>query len=100
MELVGMIVVIIIVLALIYYFNKNFECFSDINPKDNIKNIKYYYNLLFNSNVNVKNIKNQIEQEIKKIEQSLVNNYDKYKLNNIYQNELVPLIDKPNLYLS
>ena len=97
MELVGMIVVIIIVLALIYYFNKNFECFSDINPKDNIKNIKYYYNLLFNSNVNIKNIKNQIEQEIKKIEQSLVNNYDKYKLNNIYQNELVPLIDKPNL---
>lgn len=97
MELVGMIVVIIIVLSLIYYFNKNFECFSDINPKDNIKNIKYYYNLLFNSNVNVKNIKNKIEQEIKKIEQSLVNNYDKYKLNNIYQNELVPLIDKPNL---
>ena len=97
MELVGMIVVIIIVLALIYYFNKNFECFSNINPKDNIKNIKYYYNLLFNNNANSKNIKRQIEQEVKKIEQSLVNNFDKYKLNNIYQNELVPLIDRPNL---
>jgi len=100
MNLVSMIIVIIVVLVLIYYLNNKFECFSNNNnrnPKDNIKNIKDYYNLLLNNKSNSKNIKIQIEQEIKIIEQSIINNYDKYKLNNIYQNELVPLIDKPNL---
>jgi hypothetical protein len=99
MELLGMIVVIIIVLILIYYFNKNFECFSNINPKQEIADIKKNYNLLIKETIdlNIKNIKNKIDVSIKNIEQSLVNNYDKYKLNNIYQNELIPLIDKPNI---
>ena len=99
MELLSMIVVIIIILLLIYYFNKNFECFSDLNPKKEIDEIKKNYKLIIDetNNYQIKIIKNNIEKSIKNIEKSLVNNYDKYKLNNIYQNELIPLLNKPNI---
>lgn len=99
MELLSMIVVIIIILSLIYYFNKNFECFSDLNPKKEIDEIKKNYKLIIDetNNYQIKIIKNNIEKSIKNIEKSLVNNYDKYKLNNIYQNELIPLLNKPNI---
>lgn len=97
MELLAMVIVIIIILTLIYYFNKKFECFSNTDPIDNIRNIKNYYKLLLDNRDTSNNTKKQIEKEIRIIEKLIVNNYDKYKLNNIYQTELVPLIDKPNL---
>jgi hypothetical protein len=99
MELLKMIVIIIIVISLIYFVNKNFECFTDfIKPLTEVENIKRNYNLLIKEvNYNSRaNLINKIKTSIYNIETTLINNYDKYKLNNIYYNEIIPLFDKPN----
>lgn len=94
-----MIVIIIIVVILIYFINKNFECFSNfIKPLTEVENIKRNYNLLVKElNYNSREILiNKIKTSIYNIETTLINNYDKYKLNNIYYNEIIPLFNKPD----
>lgn len=109
MELLGMMGLIIGLLILIVYFNNSFkkECFynNDSNDHSNnktlieleIEKIGEYYSLLRNeTNENSKKfLKNKIKDSIIEIEKGLVNNFDKYKLNNIYSNELEPLLNKP-----
>lgn len=101
MELLMMLIVIIILLTLLYYFNKNFECFTSnsIDTKKEIKEIKKNYDKLIEEKNNDKkeDLKYKIELSIKKIEKTLVNNYDKYKLNNLYNTELIPLLNNPNI---
>lgn len=94
MELLGFIAVIIIVIIIIYYINKSFECFE--NPSNEIDKIKGYYNLLKTETKNENKIilKQKIKDSIKVIEMSLKDNYYKYKLNNIYDNDLSPLLEK------
>ena len=101
MELLGMMGLIIGLLILIVYFNNSFkkECFY--NNKSlielEIEKISEYYSLLRNeTNENSKKfLKNKIKESIREIEKGLIDNYDKYKLNNIYSNELEPLLNKP-----
>jgi len=111
MELLGMMAIIIILIILIYYFDKGFikECFfnddDDNNNKNKDKNLidieierigEYY--LLYRKETNDDSklfLKNKIKDSITEIENGLLNNYDKYKLNNIYSNELEPLLNKP-----
>lgn len=101
MELLGMMGLIIGLLILIIYFNNSFkkECFY--NNKSlielEIEKISEYYSLLRNeTNENSKKfLKNKIKESIGEIEKGLIDNYDKYKLNNIYSNELEPLLNKP-----
>lgn len=93
-----MIAVIAIVVIIIYYINKSFnECNEGFtNPLDEIENIRGFYDLLkVETNENAKLLlKKNIREAIEKIEKGLSDNYDKYKLNNFYYNELVPLLDK------
>lgn len=93
-----MIAVIGIVAIIIYFINKSFsECDEGFtNPLDEIENIRAYYNLLKKegNEESKKLLKKNIKNSITKIEISLIDNYDKYKLTNIYNNELVPLLDK------
>lgn len=98
MEILAMIAVIGIVVIIIYFINKSFsECGEGfINSFDEIQNIQDNYNLLkTESNQESKKLlKKNIKDSITRIEISLTDNYDKYKLTNIYSNELVPLLDK------
>lgn len=93
-----MIAIIGIVVIIIYFINKSFsECGEKFtNPIDEIENIRSYYNLLKkeSNEESKKLLKKNIKDSITKIEISLTDNYDKYKLTNIYSNELAPLLDK------
>lgn len=100
MELLGMMGLIIGLLILIIYFNNSFkkECFYNKSLIElEIEKISEYYSLLRNeTNENSKKfLKNKIKESIGEIEKGLIDNYDKYKLNNIYSNELEPLLNKP-----
>jgi len=94
MELLGFIAVIIIVIIIIYYINKSFECFE--NPSNEIDKIKGYYSLIKTETKEENKIilKQKIKDSINVIEMSLKDNYYKYKLNNIYDNDLSPLLEK------
>jgi len=93
-----MLIVIIIVLIIIYFTNKNFECFNNNkNPYSEINNIKEFYKQLMketNDNYMREILKNKIKNSFMKIEESLPNNYDKYKLNYYYYNELIPILNE------
>ncbi len=96
MELLAMIVVIFIVLIIIYFINGNIECFQNADPINEVANIKGYYEILrYEPNTNSQLLlRKKIKDSITQIEKSLNDNYDKYKLNNLYYNEMVPLLDK------
>jgi len=91
-------ILICIIIILYIYFNYKYEKFSNINAKEEILNIKKNYDLLYNekNSKNILIVKNNIDKSIKNIEKILINNYDKYKLNNLYYNELIPLLDNYN----
>lgn len=97
MDLIFMIIVVIILLIIIYYINKNFfECFT--NNSTSLEAVAVindlYYMLVREKDSNAKNlIKNKIKEAFQDIEKGLVNNYDKYKLQNIYSTEIVPLLE-------
>lgn len=98
MDLLLMIIVIIILLIIIYYVNKTFfECFTDNkNPLlESVATINdLYYMIVREKDLKAKNlIKTKISDTFADIEKGLMNNYDKYKLQNIYSNEIVPLLD-------
>jgi len=98
MELLMMTIVVIILILLILYFNKNFECFNNNDDKQKalnlINEIRELYDLLMRENNELSKdlIKSKIKNNIKEIEVLLSNDYDKYKLNNIYENELIPIL--------
>lgn len=98
MKLLTLIIVILIIIIVIYYYiNIKIENFNNYkDPYNSIYNIKSYYKLLKNEmDDNARDlIKKRIKDSIIEIENSLINDYDKYKLNNIYHNELVPLLNK------
>lgn len=98
MDLIFMIIVVIILLIIIYYVNKTFfECFTN-NNSTSLEAVAVindlYYMLVREKDSNAKNlIKNKIKEAFQDIEKGLVNNYDKYKLQNIYSTEIVPLLE-------
>jgi len=94
-----MIIVIIIFLIIIYYINRNFfECFTNNSSLEAVATINdLYYMLVREKDVKARAlIKNKIKDTFDDIESKLVNNYDKYKLQNIYLNDMVPLLEDGN----
>jgi hypothetical protein len=85
------------------------ECFDDINPedirknaykqieiiKDNYEKLKEYYKDDKGEITKIFEAKKNIKDAINKIDILLVNSYDRYKLSDLYHNELIPILDKP-----
>jgi len=121
-SIINMVLVIILLLIFLYYYNSYYECFDNLtsvyNPdiaiinteqlklkafkevesiKDNYNKLKEFY-LIKNKNnlTDIINIKNNIKNSINKIDETLVSSYDRYKLNNLYYNEIIPILDNPN----
>jgi len=111
MSLITIFLILIGVIILIYIFNNYMisECFDNINPEEIRKNaykqieiIKNNYEILKNSykkdkgEINeILDAKKQINDAINNIDLLLVNSYDRYKLSDLYHNELIPILDKP-----
>jgi len=96
-----MIIVLIVFLIFIYYIHKTlFECFTNNkNPSlESVANINdLYYMLMKEKDEKSKELlKRKIKDAFIDIEKNLVNNYDKYKLQNIYSIEIVPLLESTN----
>lgn len=97
MDLIFMIIVIIILLIIIYYINKTFfECFT--NNSESLEAVAIindlYYMLIREKDQKARDfIKTKIKDGFRDIEKGLANNYDKYKLQNIYSTEIVPLLE-------
>jgi len=90
-----MFIVIIIVLFGIYYFNKNYECFTEGN--EIIELINDYDKLMIEPNENNKNkIKKKIIKTIQDNEIKLTNDYDKYTLTNLLYTDIIKLINNYN----
>ena len=98
----------IILLYILHNYMVN-ECFDNINPeqirsnaykqieiiKDNYEKLKELYK---REKVEINEIfdtKKQIKDAINRIDILLINSYDRYKLSDLYQNELIPILDKP-----
>lgn len=101
MDLLVMIIVLIVFLIFIYYIHKTlFECFTNNkNPSlESVANINdLYYMLMKEKDEKSKELlKRKIKDAFIDIEKNLVNNYDKYKLQNIYSIEIVPLLESTN----
>lgn len=86
------------------------ECFDDIDTqeknrqnsykqieiiKDNYEKLKGYYKQEKSAINEILDAKRLIKDAINKIDLFLLNSYDRYKLSNIYNNELVPILDNP-----
>ena len=111
MSLITILLILIGLIILLYIIDKYSirECFENINPEDIRKNaykqieiIKENYEKLkqlYNSDKTVISEilekKNLIKDAINNIDILLVNTYDRYKLNNLYHNDLVYVIEKP-----
>ncbi len=98
MDLLFMMIVVIILLIIIYYVNKTFfECFTtNKSPSlDSVASINdLYYMLVREKDSKAKDlIKTKIRDAFTDIEKGLMSNYDKYKLQNIYSTEIVPLLE-------
>ena len=85
------------------------ECFNNINP-ENIRNNAYkQIEIIKNNYEKLKELykkdkadineifyaKKLIKDAINNIDILLINSYDRYKLSDLYHNELVPILDKP-----
>jgi hypothetical protein len=111
MSLITIFLILIGVIILIYIFNNYMisECFDNINPEEIRKNaykqieiIKNNYEILKNlykkdkGEINeILDAKKKINDAINNIDLLLVNSYDRYKLSDLYHNELIPILDKP-----
>jgi len=111
MSLITIFLILIGVIILIYIFNNYMisECFDNINPEEIRKNaykqieiIKNNYEILKNlykkdkAEINeILDAKKKINDAINNIDLLLVNSYDRYKLSDLYHNELIPILDKP-----
>jgi hypothetical protein len=113
---------IILLLIIYFYLNNYIECFNNLNSvytseysiinveqvklkaykeveliKDNYNKLKGLYIARNKNNLtNIIDTKNDIKKSINVIDEVLVSSYDHYKLNNLYYNELIPILDKPD----
>lgn len=95
MQVLGMFIVIGLILLIIYYIESKYECFFVYN-KNNIDLIIKNYDLLIEEEdiANINNIKKNIFNLFQDIDIILTSEYDKYKVSNIYFNEIIPLLNK------
>jgi hypothetical protein len=111
MSLITIFLIVLGCIILLYILNNYMvnECFDNINPeqirsnaykqieiiKDNYEKLKELYK---REKVEINEIfdtKKQIKNAINNIDILLINSYDRYKLSDLYQNELIPILDKP-----
>ena len=111
MSLITIFLIIAGVIILLYILNNYMitECFDNINPElirsnayKQIEIIKDYYQklkeLYKKEKAEISEIldaKRKIKDAINNIDILLVNSYDRYKLSDLYNNELLPILDKP-----
>ena len=111
MSLITIFLIIAGVIILLYILNNYMitECFDNINPElirsnayKQIEIIKDYYqklkDLYKKERAEISEIldaKKQIKDAVNRIDILLINSYDRYKLSDLYNNELVPILDKP-----
>jgi hypothetical protein len=111
MSLITIFLIIAGVIILLYILNNYMitECFDNINPElirsnayKQIEIIKDYYQKLKElykkekAEINeILDAKRKIKDAINNIDILLVNSYDRYKLSDLYNNELLPILDKP-----
>ena len=111
MSLITIFLIIAGVIILLYILNNYMitECFDNVNPEEirskaykQIEIIKDNYNKLKDlykrerAEINeILDAKRKIKDAINNIDILLVNSYDRYKLSDLYNNELVPILDKP-----
>jgi hypothetical protein len=111
MSLITIFLIVLGVIILLYILNNYMitECFDNINPEDVRKNAYKQIEIIKDNYEKLKELykkekaeineifdaKKQIKDCINKIDILLINTYDRYKLNDLYQNELVPILDKP-----
>ena len=111
MSLITIFLIIAGVIILLYILNNYMitECFDNVNPEEirskaykQIEIIKDNYNKLKDlykrerAEINeILDANRKIKDAINNIDILLVNSYDRYKLSDLYNNELVPILDKP-----
>lgn len=111
MSLITIFLIVIGVIILLYILNNYMinECFEDINPenirknaykqieiiKENYEKLKEFYKEDKGDITKILEAKKKIKDAINNIDMMMVNSYDRYKLNDLYYNELVPILDKP-----
>lgn len=111
MSLITIFLIIAGVIILLYILNNYMitECFNNINPelirsnaykqieiiKDNYEKLKDLYKKERAEINEILDAKKQIKDAVNKIDILLINSYDRYKLSDLYHNELVPVLDKP-----
>jgi hypothetical protein len=111
MSLITIFLIVVGIILVLFILNNYMitECFQDINPenirknaykhiesiKDNYEKLKVFYK---NEKADINGIleaKKYIKDAINNIDILLLNSYDRYKLSDIYHNELIPILDKP-----
>ena len=120
----NMILFLALVLLILYFFTNSYELFTnsekDIdykkiidydNPismkleaykeldkiKDNYYKLKELYETkTINDISKITSYKENIKTSVNKIDKLLLNSYDRYRLNNLLYNDLLPLLDKPD----
>jgi len=111
MSLITIFLIIVGVIILLYVLNNYMitECFDNINPeeirsnaykqieiiKDNYQKLKELYKKERAEINEILDAKRQIKDAVNRIDILLINSYDRYKLSDLYNNELVPILDKP-----
>ena len=111
MSLITIFLIIVGVIILLYILNNYMitECFDNINPeeirsnaykqieiiKDNYQKLKELYKKERAEINEILDAKKKIKDAVNKIDILLINSYDRYKLSDLYNNELVPILDKP-----
>lgn len=111
MSLITIFLIVIGVIILLYILNNQIinECFEDVNPenirknaykqieiiKDNYEKLKEFYKEENGEIAKILEAKKKIKDAINNIDMMMVNSYDRYKLNDLYYNDLVPILDKP-----
>ena len=111
MSLITIFLIIVGVIILLYILNNYMitECFDNINPeeirsnaykqieiiKDNYQKLKELYKKERAEINEILDAKKQIKDAVNRIDILLINSYDRYKLSDLYNNELLPILDKP-----
>ena len=111
MSLITIFLIIVGVIILLYILNNYMitECFDNINPeeirsnaykqieiiKDNYQKLKELYKKERAEINEILDAKKQIKDADNRIDILLINSYDRYKLSDLYNNELLPILDKP-----
>jgi len=111
MSLITIFLIVIGVIILLYILNNQIinECFQDVNPenirknaykqieiiKDNYEKLKEFYKEENGEITKILEAKKKIKDAINNIDMMMVNSYDRYKLNDLYYNDLIPILDKP-----